>query len=92
MYNSDGGEKCLGITPRSRSQLRCYLIEAAWISSRKDAEMQAYYKKHVGKNVKTIIVKVAHKMTRRILSVIKKQTPYQTNVNLTLEKNEKKTA
>jgi hypothetical protein len=92
MYNSGGGEKCLGITPRSRSQLRSYLIEAAWIAIRKDAEMQAYYRKHVGKNVKTIIVKVAHKMTRRILSVVKKQTPYQVNMNLVLEKNENQTA
>jgi transposase len=92
MYNSGGGEKCLGITPRSRSQLRSYLIEAAWIAIRKDAEMQAYYRKHHGKNVKTVIVKVAHKMTRRILSVVKKQIPYQINVNLVLEKNENKTA
>ena len=54
--------------------------------------MQQYYRKHQGKNVKTIIVKVAHKMTRRILAVVKKQTPYQVNVNLVLEKNEKKSA
>lgn len=92
MYNSGGGEKCLGITPRSRSQLRSYLIEAAWIAIRKDAEMQQYYRKHHGKNVKTVIVKVAHKMTRRILSVVKKQVPYQINKNLQLEKNESKTA
>jgi hypothetical protein len=92
MYNSGGSEKCLGITPRSRSQLRSYLIEAAWIAIRKDAEMQQYYRKHHGKNVKTVIVKVAHKMTRRILSVVKKQVPYQINKNLQLEKNESKTA
>lgn len=86
MYNSGGSEKCLGITPRSRSQLRSYLIEAAWVSIRKDAEIQKYYRKHQGKNVKNIIVKVAHKMTRRILSVIKTQTPYQINRNVILEK------
>ena len=38
IYNSGGSEKCLGITPRSRSQLRSYLVEAAWIAIRKDAE------------------------------------------------------
>lgn len=92
MYNSGGGEKCLGITPRSRSQLRSYLIEAAWIAIRKDTEMQAYYRKHVGKNVKCIIVKVAHKMTRRILSVIKTQSAYQVNIKLELEKSEKQSA
>ncbi len=92
MYNSGGGEKCLGITPRSRSQLRSYLIEAAWIAIRKDPEMQDYYRKHVGKNAKNIIVKVAHKMSRRILSVVKKQTPYQVNINLKLVQNEIKSA
>ena len=82
IYNSGGSEKCLGITPRSRSQLRSYLIEAAWIAIRKDTEMQNYYGKHQGKNVKSVIIKVAHKMARRILSVIKTETPYQINRNL----------
>jgi transposase len=86
VYNSGSSEKCLGITPRSRSQLRSYLIEAAWIAIRKDAEMQEYYRKHQGKNVKNIIVKVAHKMARRILSVIKTETLYQINKNVILEK------
>lgn len=90
MYNSGAFEKCLGITPRCRPQLRSYLIEAAWVAIRKDIEMQTYYKKHLGKNVKNIIVKVAHKMTRRILAVIKKQQPYQNNINATL--NPKKIA
>ena len=92
MYNSGGSEKCLGITPRSRSQLRSYLIEAAWVAIRKDIEMQNYYRSHQGKNVKNSIVKVAHKMTRRILCVIKTQTPYQINKNPILEKEAKKTA
>ena len=85
IYNSGDSEKCLGITPRSRSQLRSYLIEAAWVAIRKDIEMQHYYRKHQGKNVKSIIVKVAHKMARRILSVIKTETPYQINRNLVIE-------
>ena len=75
----------MGITPRSRSQLRSYLIEAAWVAIRKDIEMQQYYRKYQGKNVKSIIVKVAHKMARRILSVIKTETPYQINRNLVIE-------
>jgi transposase len=82
MYNSGESEKCLGITPRSRSQLRSYLVEAAWIAIRKDTEMQNYYRKHQGKNVKSVIIKVAHKMARRILSVIKTETAYQINRNL----------
>jgi transposase len=82
IYNSGGSEKCLGITPRSRSQLRSYLVEAAWIAIRKDTEMQNYYRTHQGKNVKSVIIKVAHKMARRILSVIKTETAYQINRNL----------
>ena len=73
------------ITPRSRSQLRSYLVEAAWVAIRKDVEMQNYYRKHQGKNVKSVIIKVAHKMARRILSVIKTETPYQINHNLVVE-------
>ena len=75
----------MGITPRSRSQLRSYLVEAAWVAIRKDVEMQNYYRKHQGKNVKSVIIKVAHKMARRILSVIKTETPYQINHNLVVE-------
>lgn len=82
MYNSGGSEKCLGITPRSRSQLRSYLVEAAWVAIRKDTEMQNYYRKHQGKNIKSVIIKVAHKLARKILSVIKTETAYQINRNL----------
>jgi transposase len=67
IYNSGGSEKCLGITHRIRSQLRSYLVEAAWIAIRKDAEIQNYYRKHQGKNVKSVIIKIAHKLARRIL-------------------------
>lgn len=79
MRNSGGTESTPGITPRSKGLIRSYLIEASWVAIRRDPEMQAYYRKHFGKNVKSIIVKVAHKMVKRILSVIKTQTPYQIN-------------
>lgn len=68
-----------GITPRCKALLRSYLIESSWVAIRADPEIQAYYRKHVGKNPKNVIVKVAHKMCRRILSVIKNETPYQTS-------------
>lgn len=68
-----------GITPRCKALLRSYLIESSWVAIRTDPEIQAYYRKHVGKNPKNVIVKVAHKMCRRILSVIKNETPYQTS-------------
>lgn len=79
MRNSGGTETTLGITPRSKGLIRSYLVEAAWVAIRRDPEMQAYYRKHFGKNIKNIIVKVAHKLVNRILSVIKNETPYQIN-------------
>jgi transposase len=79
IYLNGKSKRYTGITPRSRSQLRSYLIEAAWVAIRKDPSMQAYYRKHIGKNPKTIIVKVAHKMSRRILSVIKNRKMYEIN-------------
>ena len=48
-------------------------------------EIQAYYRKHIGKNQKAVVVKIAHKMARRILSVIKNKKPYEINVNLNLD-------
>ena len=77
MRNSGGTESTQGITPRSKSLIRSYLIEAAWVAIRRDPEMQAYYRKHFGKNIKNVIVKVAHKLVKRILSVIKKERPYE---------------
>lgn len=74
--NSGSSESTLGITPRSKNMVRSYLIEAAWVTIRRDPEMQAYYRSHFGKNVKNIIVKVAHKLVKRILSVIKNDKPY----------------
>lgn len=75
--NSGSSESTIGITPRSKTLLRSYLIEAAWIAIRLDPEIQTYYRRHFGKNTKNVIVKVAHKMAKRILSVIKNGQPYQ---------------
>jgi len=69
----------IGLTPRCKPLLRSYLIESSWVAIRRDPEIQAYYRKHTGKNPKNVVVKVAHKMCRRILSVIKNETPYQLN-------------
>jgi len=79
MRNSGSSESTLGVTPRSKSLVRSYLVEAAWVTIRRDPEMQAYYRRHFGKNVKNVIVKVAHKLVKRILSVIKNERPYTVN-------------
>ena len=81
IHQSSETQSNMGITPRCKSLLRSYLIESSWIAIRYDPEIQAYYRKHVGKNPKNVIVKVAHKMCRRILSVIKNETPYQISYN-----------
>jgi transposase len=77
IHQSSETDNKQGITPRCKALLRSYLIESSWVAIRRDPEIQAYYRKHVGKNPKNVIVKVAHKMCRRILSVIKNETPYQ---------------
>lgn len=77
MRNSGSTEKTIGITPRGQSLIRSYLIEAAWVAIRRDPEMQSYYRKHFGKNIKNVIVKVAHKLVKRMLSVIKNERAYQ---------------
>lgn len=82
IHNSGATERTTGVTPRSKILLRSYLIEAAWVAIRRDPAMQAYYRKHIGNNIKNIIVKVAHKLVTRILSVIKNETPYQINYQM----------
>lgn len=77
IHQSSETNSIMGITPRCKVLLRSYLIESSWVAIRTDPDIQAYYRKHVGKNPKSVIVKVAHKMCRRILAVIKTETPYQ---------------
>jgi len=79
IHQSSESESKMGLTPRCKALLRSYLIESAWVAIRIDPEIQAYYRKHAGRNPKNVIVKVAHKMCRRILSVVKSGTPYQMN-------------
>lgn len=89
LHSSGGTEKALGITPRCRSLLRSYIIEAAWIAMRRDPELQAYYRKHQGKNSKSVIVKIAHKLIRRMWSVIRNKQPYIINYQDSLENSTK---
>ena len=85
--NSGGTERMQGVTPRCRGLLRSYIIESAWVAFRLDPEMQAYYRKHVGKNPKSIIVKIARKLLNRMLSVIKNETPYKINYGIEKQKS-----
>ncbi len=70
----------MGMSPRCHGLIRSYYVEAAWQAIRTDPVIQAYYRKHLGKDVKKIIVKVAHKLLSRTLAVIKTKTPYEVGV------------
>lgn len=83
MQNSGGKENIFGVTPRCRGLLRSYIIESAWVALRFDPSMQTYYRKHLGRNPKSIIVKIARKLLNRMLSVIKNEVPYQVNYIIT---------
>jgi transposase len=85
IYNSGATESTKGVTPRANHVLRPLLVESVWVAVSKDPEIQAYYRSHIGKNPKSIVVKIAHKMARRILSVIKTGVPYIINNKLELD-------
>ncbi len=64
------------IQPRCNTHLRPLLIEAAWTAIRRCPVLLAYYKKHVGKNNKKAIVKVARKLALIAKAVALKKTIY----------------
>jgi len=80
IHQSGDNQRHTGITMRAHRLIRSYFIEASWQAIRTDPIMQGYYRKHVGKNVKCIIVKVARKLLSRTLAVLKTETPYAIGV------------
>ena len=80
VHQSGDNLRHTGITRRAHRLIRSYFIEASWQAIRTDPVMQAYYRKHLSKNVKSIIVKVARKLLSRTLAVIKTETPYAVGV------------
>ncbi len=80
IYQSGNKLRSTGLTRRAHRLIRSYFIEAAWQAIRTDPVMQDYYRKHLGINVKTIIVKIARKLLSRTLAVIKTGIPYQIGV------------
>ena len=77
IYQSSENNISLGLTRRSKSQLRSLLIEAAWVAVRTDMVLQSYYRKHAVKEPNKAIIKVAHKLLCRIRAVISSCKPYQ---------------
>lgn len=80
VHQSGANYKTMGMTPRAHRLMRSYFVEASWQAIRTDPVMQAYYRKHLGKDTKKIIIKIARKLLSRTLAVIKTGTPYQIGV------------
>ena len=78
VYSTGETVQIRGLTYRTKSLVRSYLIESAWVSVRRDPTMQAYYRTHIGKQPNKIIIKVAHKLLRRMWHVIKTGDGYKT--------------
>jgi transposase len=80
IYQSGNNSQATGMTPRSKSLLRSYIVEASWQAVRVDQALQNYYRSHVGKLPNKIIVKVGRKLLSRMHAVIRTETPYQMGV------------
>jgi transposase len=65
------------IQNRCNRYLRPLLIEAAWQAIRKSPILLAYFKKHIARNNKKAIVKVARKLALIAKAVALSQTKYQ---------------
>lgn len=65
------------IQPRCNLYLRPLLIEAAWRAIRTCPKLLAYYRRHVGKNNKKAIIKVARKLALIAKSVVIHKGMYQ---------------
>jgi transposase len=65
------------IQPRCNTHLRPILIEAAWVAIRRCPFLLAYYKKHVAKNNKKAIIKVARKLALIAKAVALNRSNYQ---------------
>jgi transposase len=66
-----------GITQRHHSQLRWLLIEASWISVRKDPALMEAFGEYCKRMRKTkAIIKIARKLLNRIRYVLKNQVEY----------------
>jgi transposase len=80
MFQSGDNYRTRGLSKRSNRLIRSYFVEATWQAIRFDPVMQAYYRKHIGKEPKRILIKVARKLLSRTLAVIKTGIPYQAGI------------
>ncbi len=80
IYQSDDNSMGKVITKRANKIMRSYFVDASWQDIRADPVMQAYYRKNVHRNSKSIIIKIARKLASRSLAVVKTGIPYEPGV------------
>lgn len=70
------------ITFRAHRQLRRQLIESAWVAIRHDQALGACYLQYIKRMDKNkAIIRIAHKLTNRIYTVLKREIAYETGIN-----------
>jgi len=69
--------KMTGKTMRAHKHIRSLIVEGTWQAIRIDPSLQAYYRKHKGRDTKQAIFKTAHKLLSKIFAVIKSGNPYE---------------
>jgi transposase len=77
LHSSGSRTYTKGLTHRSKSLLRSYLIEAAWVAAKKDPTLMQYYRERQGCDHRKLIIKLAAKTLSRIYHVIKSGEPYR---------------
>jgi transposase len=76
LHSSGARTYSKGLTHRSKSLLRSYLIEAAWVAAKKDPTLMQYYQQRKGRDHRKLIIKMAAKTLSRIYHVIKTGEPF----------------
>lgn len=70
-----------GITSRGHKRLRSVLIEASWQALRTDAALMESYRQLLKRmDGKHAIIRIAHKLVRRIRTVLLTEIPYQKGI------------
>jgi transposase len=70
-----------GITPRRNARLRSALIESAWVAIRNDPALLATYQKLIKRMPgNRAIIRIAKKLLRRMICVLRKQSAYENGI------------
>jgi transposase len=80
-HSSGDQEINSGITPRKNSRLRAALVESAWVAIRNDPALLASYNCLSGRMPgNKAIIRIAKKLLRRIVSVLRKKQKYEKGI------------